>query len=85
MNRGNQRRAKTAGAALAEYRTLTATGGEEAVTDLIADLGHYCEAHSIDFLASVRRGLAHWASECGDPESEDLQPAVSIQIDGGVP
>lgn len=57
------------------------------VSDLIADLGHYCDAHGIDFLTAVERGIGHWKAEtvdASDCNRIDLMPAVTVTVEGGV-
>ena len=42
---------------------MTNADDEDAVSYLIADLGHYCDRHGIDFNAEVERGLRHYNDE----------------------
>lgn len=54
-----------------------------AVSDLISDLGHFCDADDIDFLTRVRIGIRDWLAEkeiYGDPEQTDIIRSVDIGI-----
>ncbi len=53
---------------------------QEAAGDLIANIGHYCDAASIDFLDVVRTAVGHWHIEQTDEESIDALPDVTINI-----
>lgn len=58
--RTNDERADTAGKALAEY----AFKPEEAdVTDLLADLQHYCAKHEINFDNCLKTARGHYDEE----------------------
>lgn len=57
----NTVRADRAGAALAGYEDDGL--GEDAVSDLLADLMHYCDANAIDFDAAVARAQRNHAEE----------------------
>src|SRR5581483_7770175 len=77
----NLDRARWAEAALDAF--VDQTGVDEpadAVGDLIADLGHYCAAHGIDFLEVVRTGIGHWSVERLEPENLHAFHDVSITI-----
>jgi hypothetical protein len=77
-------RAEWAEAAILKFMDETGVDGDrEAVSDLIADLGHYCDRHQLEFLPLVQRGIGHWQIEQRDPDSASL-PQVSIAIDGEV-
>lgn len=61
---------------------------DDPVSDLIADLGHWCDENDIDFLAAIQRGIGHWKAETADqddPNRIDIMPAVTVRIDGDVP
>ncbi len=36
---------------------------QEAVSDLICNLGHFCDMHDLDFLALVSNAIAVWDAE----------------------
>jgi hypothetical protein len=55
--------------------------GQDAVTDLITNLGHYADRHGLDYPMLLRRGIAHWLSEQTDPESITA-PQVEVYGDG---
>jgi hypothetical protein len=60
----NEDRALRAETALRQFRRETGIGHDrEAVGDLIADLGHYCDERGLDFDELVRRGVEHWRAE----------------------
>ena len=61
---------------------------EYAISDLIANLGHYSDENGCDFLSLVQRGIGHWKAETADqddPNRIDIMPAVTVMIDGDVP
>lgn len=35
----------------------------EPISDLIADIGHLCDANDIDYLEAIHRGIRHWQAE----------------------
>jgi len=41
--------------------------GEDEVTDLLADLRHYCGAHDISFVDAVRMSEQHYEGELLNP------------------
>lgn len=64
------------------FVTLTSCDpGEDAVSDLISDLGHYCDRHDLDFPMLLRRAIGHWLAEQDDPDSLTC-PDVAIHADG---
>lgn len=76
----NADRARWADAAVDAFNTKTGTTEyEEAIGDLIADLGHLAEREGLDFMALARRGIADWQIEKIDPSSLD-RPEVTITI-----
>lgn len=81
----NLDRAHTAEQCLDHFVHLT--GAEltmqEAAGDLIANIGHYCEAEGLDYLSIVKTGIGHWALEQKDPDSIDALPDVTIIINQG--
>lgn len=80
----NRDRAEWAEAALLGFMEQTGVDGDrEAVSDLIADLGHYCDRHQLDFIPLVERAIGHWRIEQSDPDSADL-PEVKIIVNGKV-
>ena len=65
-----------------------ATGADdddEAIHDLIADLGHYADRHDIDFVDCAARAIGCWALEKRGPDCDLPIPRVVIHIgEGGV-
>ena len=85
MSDDNLRRARHARHALAAFQEVADTGNEEeALSDLIADLGHYADRHDIDFLDCCSRAIAGWALERKGAHAAEKSPDVVIQI-GGAP
>lgn len=79
----NGRRHRNARHALDAYRRVTDTGDhEETLSDLIADLGHYADQHSVDFLDCCARAIAAWAVERQEPDATPETPSVITQIGG---
>ena len=80
----NSDRAEWAEAALLTFMEQTGVDGDrEAVSDLIADLGHYCDRHQLDFIPLLERGISYWQIEQSDSDRADL-PEVKIVVDGEV-
>lgn len=50
-----------------------------AVTDLVADIGHYCVENDLTYLHLLARGISHWRLEMTDPDGMVL-PEVTIHI-----
>lgn len=59
----NANRARSAGAALEEFHQLTGTDFEDAVSDLLANLMHWCDRAGQDFDQELRRARSHYAAE----------------------
>jgi hypothetical protein len=53
---------------------------EDAIADLIADLGHLCMAEQIDFLAALNSGIRRWAVERINPTAKRPGPTVEVTI-----
>ena len=77
---GNDERALLAKSAVAAFRRASRTDAENAVCDLIADLGHLCDRECVDFLALLQTAVGHWLAEHRDPDSIDHLPRVDIVI-----
>lgn len=76
-NRTRVRRAKRT---LDHYAFLGGSDDSaEAVTDLVADLGHFCIENDLTYLHLVANGISHWRMEMTDPDSLDV-PSVTIHI-----
>lgn len=55
----------------------------EAVSDLIANLGHYCDAHDLDFLEVVSGAIGVWDAEKREEENGEpdaLYPERKVLI-----
>lgn len=80
----NRKRAQWADTCIQRFVALTGTDEPaEAIADLIADIGHSCDAKGLDFLHLVRTALGHWHMECTYPNDGDLMlgaPVVFITI-----
>ena len=62
-DRLNAHRALWAAAALAELRRQTGADLEDAVSDLLADLMHWCDQFGQEFPKELRRALDHYEEE----------------------
>lgn len=77
----NLKRALWAESSLDHFASLTGVDDEaDAVGDLIANLGHYCQMKALDYLACVRTGIGHWHVEQIDPEFFGPMPDITITI-----
>ncbi|MGE0204703.1 MAG: hypothetical protein AB7E70_03250 [Hyphomicrobiaceae bacterium] len=80
----NATRVDRADVALRAYAYAADSADEaQAITDLVADIGHYCVAHELSYLDLLARGVSHWHLELAAPDSIDLMPEVSITINEG--
>lgn len=65
-------------------RTFTDATGvdtiEDAIGDLIANLGHYADEAGLDFLRIAAVGIGHWHLELTDEDSISPLPHVLILI-----
>ena len=59
----NRNRARWAAAALAEFRRQTGADLEDAVSDLLADLMHWCDRLGQEFPQELRRARYHYEEE----------------------
>jgi hypothetical protein len=59
----NDDRSDWAGSALARFIEVTGTDEEDAVSDLLADLLHWCDRNNYDFEAALIRGRGHYEEE----------------------
>ena len=83
MNNDILRRARNARHGLEAYKIAAEIGNdEEALSDLIADLGHFADRHDIAFIDCCARAIADWAVERQGPHTTATTPSVVIQIGG---
>lgn len=59
----NERRGEWAGAALQEYQRQTGADIEDAVSDLMADLMHWCDQNNQEFDTELQRAHSHYTRE----------------------
>jgi hypothetical protein len=59
----NQARTKWAGTALDAYRRETGCDTEDSLTDLLADLMHWCDRSDVDFAATLHGARGHYDVE----------------------
>ena len=59
----NHQRACWAAGAIAAFRGATQSDLEDALCDLIADLGHWCDRNSMNLAAEIERGKSHYGEE----------------------
>ncbi len=79
----NRQRALWADACVDLYADIAGSHlPEEAIADLIANLGHYAQRERLDFLKLVARAIGHWHLEQTDQDSIDVLPTVTILIGG---
>lgn len=77
----NRARSAQAQSALRHFENTAITGPpQETVTDLITNIGHYCEEAGFDFLAVLQTSVGHWCLERADPFSAAEPPTVTISI-----
>ena len=83
MNDDILRRARNARHGLKAYQNVADIGNdEEALSDLIADLGHFADRHDIEFIDCCARAIAAWAVERQGPHTTATTQSVVIQIGG---
>lgn len=77
----NRKRALWAHNALTTFHIETGSDlPEDALKDLICDLGHYADRHGLDFVEITRSAIAGWKLEQADPFSIETPPDVDIFI-----
>ncbi len=70
--------ARWADAALAEFRRQTGADLEDAVSDLLADLMHWCDRFGHAFPEEFRRAMSHHAAETA--ASSDTTALLSDEL-----
>lgn len=81
MSTMNLRRARWAGHAVEAFAQQT--GAElwpEAISDLLCDIGHLCDAKGLNFRAITASAIGVWAVEQEEPEGVSAPYPVSIVI-----
>ena len=46
--------------AVAIFQRHCGSGDEDAIADLICDLGHLADERGLDFIEEIKRGIGHW-------------------------
>lgn len=69
----NDRRSAWADEAITAFMLATGTDLEDAVSDLIADLGHWCDRHDIDFDRELARAAFHYEAETLDDNTNQME------------
>lgn len=64
----NGARAGWAGLAITAFQQATGTDDEDALSDLLGDLLHWCDRNNFDFDAALSRGRWHYDAETGGEE-----------------
>ena len=83
MSRTNADRVRDAGHCLKLLASLAGTDTDQAlVTDLIANLGHYCDCNRLDFTEAIQSAQNHWQVERDLPfKTYRVRIAESIAYD----
>ena len=83
MRPTNIARAQWAETALHAFANETgAMMPDEAVHDLIANIGHFCDRAGFDRLKVAAAGVAVWHAERADPDGLAPEPRVTITVTG---
>jgi hypothetical protein len=61
--RKNDERAWWSEIALTAFQAATGADDGDAISDLLADLGHYCDRKGINLVDELRRGYFHYDEE----------------------
>ncbi len=78
MHKLNEEHAATARKAIAACNFDPHQDLATSVKELLADLGHLCDAEGLDFAERVKKAINAWAVERIDPTSVADGPAVEI-------
>jgi hypothetical protein len=62
------------------FQTCCGTSDDDAIADLICDLGHLADERGLNFLNEVRRGIGHWYAERHTREGDALGSNVSVEV-----
>jgi hypothetical protein len=78
----NEKRTVWAEQAIATFRDATGTDREDAVTDLLADLMHWCDRNDTEFDRALRLGRMHYETETAmTPEIPDREPTLASYVE----
>lgn len=73
--------ARRAAQALHAFRIAAGdSDDEDAIRDLVSDLGHFADRHHIDFLDVVATAIGCWSLEQKEPDCTTAAPSVVITI-----
>lgn len=75
----NDERASWAGVAIAAFRDLTNCDQEDAVSDLMANIMHFCDRNGMSFSAELQRARMHYEAETYEAPSHEPS-AVSPEL-----
>lgn len=79
----NTRRAAWADVAVRAFaRHVKADDDPQAVSDLLCDLGHFCDRTGLDYLQLIVSAVGIWQAETIDSEGLGPVPTVTITIAG---
>jgi hypothetical protein len=83
MSRTNAVRVRDAGHCLKLLASLSGTDTDRAlVTDLIANLGHYCDCNQLDFAEAIQSAQNNWQAERDlPPKTYRVRIAESLAYD----
>ena len=78
----NQSRAQLAREVVEAYGSISGDGFcEEAIGDLLSDIGHLCDKEQLDYVAILRKAVAYWKIEQTHPDELANRPEVEIIIE----
>jgi hypothetical protein len=66
--------------AVVVFQKHCGTSDDDAIADLICDLGHLAEHRGFDFLSEVRRAIGHWYAEHNASDRHHLGPDAVVEI-----
>jgi hypothetical protein len=69
----NLDRAEWAAAALRHFQCTTGTDYDDALTDLLCDLHHWCDRENVNFQAALDRGRQHYDTESSEEIAADIR------------
>lgn len=83
----NLHRSRRAERCLNHYRILAGDDltPDQSITDLVADIGHYCIENDLAYQYLLAQGISHWRLEMTDPNGLGPMPEVIITINESPP